>query len=201
MRPSSLARSCLGSSGGRSRSSSSRESLSLLLGESGPSLVGSRLLTGGRLSLAAGAPPNRRAGRRSARPRPRPRRSFRRAFRSSLMYCRVWAQTLDEVLTTSLPAFSCTGRALAATSAPTISGHTAARARAGSSPGAVRVDRAAPERCSPFGAGYPAGPAIAAASQTSPSRSPTRSKSSGAGHRLRSPWANSTTVARVKLLL
>ncbi len=46
------------------------------------------------------------------------------------MYMSVSAQTLDEVLTVSLPFFNWTGEALAATSAPAISGHADAKARA-----------------------------------------------------------------------
>lgn len=107
-----------------------------------------------------------------------PRCPLRRAARSELMYWSVWAQTLDDVLTVSLPFLSCTGVALAATSSPATSGHASATARA-VSPGAAR--RAACLASRAAGAAEDAGEGEAATSQTSPSRSAKRSKSSGAG--------------------
>ena len=61
---------------------------------------------------------------------PSPSRSFSRATTIWLMSWRVCAQALEEVVTTSRPSRSCTGRALAATSAPTTSAQTAASRRA-----------------------------------------------------------------------
>ena len=110
------------------------------------------------------------------------------------MYCNVCAQTLEDVDTTSVPPFSRTAEELAAISSPTVSGQAEATSRATSprdascplgelgalglgAPGAVLGAElgalASPSPCAPSGVGF------AAASQASPRRFPTRSKSSG----------------------